>query len=537
MNKCKKCGKMTELAFCPDCGKIIEYPSFIADSDKLKKDLDEYVSELVSDAQNTKQEIHELVSKGKLAEAVFRQYYEHVAYLQSLCGNPKVSTVFDRAGSSLFDIMKGFSDKCKRNECQIAVVGTVKAGKSMFLNAILGKEVASSYPTPETAALTKFRYSAKGDYVKITYYTHKEWEDLWDSVMKAKVTFEARDDKEDFITTYNKLGADKIKEQKLDKAPDVFSISNFDQLKKTVELYTSAKYPEHFFAKEVEVGLSEFNVPKNVVFVDTPGLNDPVSFRSDITKRYIASANVVLLCVKATEAVIRGDELNEIAILFSEMRYAKDRIYVFATQYDKGDVDFKSFWEKHTKQEFLKYLSGKAFFGSVEKAEKRIIPLSAWYYILIQRAKANRELWKEGSDTEGQLWDLVNKCLGVSRRIDPELRFYDSIRDLEGITNVLVVRNLILEGPVKEAESIIVNDLGKTYKGICEDIAEAAGFTMEMNDKLVSQSGDNGVYKKIHDIDETIKQLNENHQKNLLLIKRTLDAIDKETTELINKVK
>lgn len=536
MNKCKICKQETELFFCPNCGKIFEYPAFIADSPQLCKDLDEYVKDLVEKSKLTKNQIHEFVNNGKLSEAVFRKYYEHVAHLQTVCSYPRVSETFDKTGSSLFEIMSGFAEKCKRNECQIAVVGTVKAGKSMFLNAVLGKEVASSYPTPETAALTKFRYSDKGYYVKVTYYTDKEWDVLWRSVMEAKRTLSFRDDKEDFISQYNKLGAENIKKQKLNREPDTFNNLSFENLHKTVEKYTSAKYPEHFFAKEVEVGMAEFNVPKNVVFVDTPGLNDPVSFRSDITKRYIASANVVLLCVKAASAEIKADELNEIGILFSEMRYAKERLYIFGTQYDTQN-HFVEYWEKHTKPEFVKYLSGKSYFGTVEKANERIIPISAWYYLLAQRAKNNRDLWKEGGEFEEDLVTMVDKCLGVARRVDPEKRFYESISQIEELTNVQTVSRMILEGPVKEAESIIVNDLKNTYKGICDEIQSAATATMEMRTELVKDSNNDNVYQRIKEVDANIKALNDNHQKNISLINKALAAIEKETVTLINKVK
>ena len=46
-------------------------------------------------------------------------------------------------------------------EIQVAVVGAVKAGKSTLMNAILGIDIASTEVTPETAALTIFKYSEK----------------------------------------------------------------------------------------------------------------------------------------------------------------------------------------------------------------------------------------------------------------------------------------------------------------------------------------------------------------------------------------
>ena len=42
---------------------------------------------------------------------------------------------------------------------QIAIVGAIKAGKSTLINALIGQELASTNVTPETATLTKFKYS------------------------------------------------------------------------------------------------------------------------------------------------------------------------------------------------------------------------------------------------------------------------------------------------------------------------------------------------------------------------------------------
>ena len=63
----------------------------------------------------------------------------------------------------------------------IAFVGTIKAGKSTLINALLGRNLASTSVTPETAVLTKFRSSAQ-DYVKVTFYSSYEWAQLWNSI-------------------------------------------------------------------------------------------------------------------------------------------------------------------------------------------------------------------------------------------------------------------------------------------------------------------------------------------------------------------
>lgn len=284
------------------------------------------------------------------------------------------------------------------------------------------------------------------------------------------------------------------------------------------------------------MGLSEFNVPKNVVFVDTPGLNDQVGFRSNITRKYISSANVVLLCIKADGATITASELNDIATLFSEMRYSKDRIYIFGTQYDLRD-DFQSFWTDFTRKEFVKHLSGKSYFGDVAVAEQRIVPVSAYYFNLIQRTKENRQIWDDQMERT-KLAIMVTKCLGFDfSGISPMTRFYDSIEQLEEITNVHRVREIILDGPVKEAENIIVNDLAKAYKGICSEVIEAADITISMNNELVLQSEGNQVYQKIAETEAKIASLKENHQNNLKLITDILATITKETSDMLEKVK
>ena len=357
--KCNFCSTETELFFCPNCGKIIEYPQFIKGNAKLEKELTDYVQSLVYEARSKKLEVQEFVDKGTIAKEMFRKYYEHCLYLQELCANKRVAKSFASNGVSLFDTMMGFAQKCNNNECQIAVVGTVKAGKSMFINAILGREVASSYPTPETASLTKFRYSADGDYVKVSFYTKDEWTQLWNDVQDAsKKSFRGEDDKDDFLSKYEELKAEEKRESLLDKPDEVFKPNTFEELQKTVATYSSCQYAEHFFAKEVEVGLSVFDVPQNVVFVDTPGLNDPVKFRSDISRKYINSANVVLLCISADKAAIESTELEQTATIFSALRYAKDRIYIFGTKIDMQS-NFMDFWETYTKPEFVKYFSKK----------------------------------------------------------------------------------------------------------------------------------------------------------------------------------
>lgn len=541
MKRCNHCQTETDLFFCPNCGEIIEFPSFIKGNQRQEKALVNYIRSLVQFAKEKNVKISELVSKSALSEATYRLYFENLLLLQEVCSKGTVSKIFDANGESLIEKMRSFAQECKLNECQIAVVGTIKAGKSMFLNAILGKEVAATYPTPETASLTKFRYSANGDYVKVTYYSKKEWDDLWQSVMQANA-HSHRNDKENFLSEYKDLNADSLKDGLLDHVEDFFKPSSFEELKVLVSKYTSSRSPEHFFAKEVEIGLSSFNVPKNVVFVDTPGLNDPVSFRANITRSYLHSANVVLLCVKASSAEIRASELEDIAILFQELRYSKDRIFLFGTKIDMQS-NYSEYWKKYTKPEFMKYLSGKSYFGNVEVAKERIRPITAWYYNLIQRAKEDESLWDPGTNSRKELTRMVNECLGIMEPDDvkkgevyksPKQRFYESIEQLESLTFVPLINKLIMDGPIKNAENIIKQDMHDTYIDICKELIEVTQNAMSLKLDAIKLRNNKDIAERIAILDKEIKSKEQSRTQNVESINTILESLAEINNRIVN---
>ena len=82
-------------------------------------------------------------------------------------------------------------------DLQIAIVGTIKAGKSTFINALFEENIASTDVTPETASLTKFRYSTKNK-LEVKFYNKTEWDELWESVKKSEKENKGKVFKEEF---------------------------------------------------------------------------------------------------------------------------------------------------------------------------------------------------------------------------------------------------------------------------------------------------------------------------------------------------
>lgn len=553
--KCKFCNKETGLFYCLECGKVIEYPDFIGGNPKLEKGLDEVILNLSSEYKKKQVRVEDFVDNSTIAKAMFHRYYEHCLQLQETCASKQVSKIY-ASGDSLFNRMMGFADKCNTNECQIAVVGTVKAGKSMFINAILGKEIASSFPTPETASLTKFRYSENGDYVKVTFYNREEWKQLWSDVKKAtEMSYRDEDDKDDFMSKYNELGADKLLDSYLNKEPVIFKPSCIEELKIQVARFTSCKYPEHFFAKEVEVGLSEFNVPKNVVFVDTPGLNDPVEYRVNISRRYINSASVVLLCISADKSAIEATELEQTASIFHVLKWATDRIYVFGTKIDFHS-NYMENWEKYTKPVFVKEFSSKFLFGSETNASKHIFPVTAWYYNLIQRAKQNQDIWD--SENKKDLEKLVVECLGTLsdaqkaeiitkfgidnidkaiKAMSDKTRFYESIELAEEKTNIPYIVKMLNDGPIHNAEQIIKDDIVKMYTNVLSELIKRTDGAIEKRLQEIRESYDEDIRNKIEALTISIQRDEKEIPEKKKAINEILQSITNESTNFFNSLK
>ncbi len=107
-----------------------------------------------------------------------------------------------------------------------------------------------------------------------------------------------------------------------------------EEIKKEVAHWTSARSNDHLFASEVEVGIdnSVFDMPDEVVFVDTPGLHDPVQYRSEITKGYIRKANAVLIAVPTGALTAEG--LGTITTVLDYVGSNKEKAYIVATKKD-----------------------------------------------------------------------------------------------------------------------------------------------------------------------------------------------------------
>ena len=352
---CAKCGAENAATryFCGMCGSFLNMDNY-EESHYLAHQL-----KLVRIADN----LRHMSLKESIPDELYEHYAEKMERYEAIYNLPE----FPR-NKQLIGKMKDFLELCRHPEFQIAFVGTIKTGKSTLINALLGDNYASMAVTPETAALTKFRYSPK-DYVQVEFYSAAEWKKLWAS----------RNNAEKFMEEYNELHADDHKDLWVGHPLEHKELAR-EEVKDELTKWSSSQSPEHYFVKEIEVGISTLphDFPPQVVFVDTPGLFDPVAYRSKITQDYIRKAHAVFVCVDAQK--VSQPEIEIIASVFALSSNNKEKVHIVATHWDKLNNPEED-W-KEQKDYLVRQLTGKGFFPDNQTASENIIPTAAYIHNL-----------------------------------------------------------------------------------------------------------------------------------------------------------
>lgn len=342
---------------------------------------------------------------------------------------------------------KFFSDYRKRR-IEIAVVGTVKAGKSSLINALIGTRLASVDPTPETSILVKYRTTSEGNYLKINFYTEAQWNKLWSTAKNATV----------FRNEYDRLGAENIKYEYLNK-PQKYITCSSEELPRIMMEWSKSDAPKHFFVKEIEVGYQSDTIPHDVFLVDTPGLSDPVRYRSDITRRYIKRSDWILACITG-ENLSCQPEFNFLSKVISNKGGDVSKIFVVAT---KKDMLTNAEGEKKEK-EFLIRLG--ELYNNDSMAVSRFAFVAAEVHLMTTQVIQGINLEPEEKKKFKEALLEIDEDLefsDVSRKADDILK-YASVNDLFDRINKVVLlnrRNYIVNG--------IINDYIKCMKVINEN--------------------------------------------------------------------
>ena len=389
-------------------------------------------------------------------------------------------------------------------DLQIAIVGTIKAGKSTFINALFEENIASTDVTPETASLTKFRYSTKNK-LEVKFYNKTEWDELWESVKKSEKENKGKVFKEEFESS----GAENIKNDYIVASDKIEEVSNIEELKNKVKEYTSKNSKIHYFVKELKVYLNNENMHKNVTIVDTPGLDDVVDYRSKITRDYIKRANAVIVCVDSSS--LRNDEYVTITKVFENIGDDFYKVMILGTQIDNKNNP-KEAWEKQI-EEWKKYLRDN--YKNEDLLKNNIIGVSSYVYSKVIELENGKECDEDGKIA---IYKLAKSYgIGLKDWQDSNLIIKNS-ENIKDLTNIKKVNSIMHRDIISKGEEEVKKDLERRYLSMITNISNKAKSIKNTNSeskktldmtKAEQENFKHMKNKEIEEIEKAMKGLNE----------------------------
>ncbi len=191
--------------------------------------------------------------------------------------------------------LNAIDEKLKNERFSIGVTGVINAGKSTMLNALLKEEILGTSVIPETANLTILKYS-KNRYAKVNFWNKKEFGKIENSAKQVerikKFIDETKDNFKETLSEYiqEKSRFEEIKIEDLSLYTSAEKSSKKCNLVKSVELYSDLEF-----------------LKDGVQIVDTPGLDDPIIQREEITLGYISECDLMIHLMNVNQSATKKD--------------------------------------------------------------------------------------------------------------------------------------------------------------------------------------------------------------------------------------
>ncbi len=263
----------------------------------------------------------------------------------------------------------------QNHKFSIGITGVLSAGKSTFLNALLGKEILGSSTIPETANLTILKYNQM-ESAEVFFWNTQEWEELKQAgqydkslqsfVQESERIFGAK--LQDYIATETK--SQTITLDMLSTYTSANHESKLCNLVKEVVLFTHLKFLQN-----------------GVEIVDTPGLDDPITKREEITKNYITQCDLLIHVMNASCV---ATQIDIDFILESLLEQNISRLLIVLTRIDLISEKELAQSLEYTKTSLAAQLKKAQYSGDIDSIIERIdfIPVASFLALL---HKTNRE--------------------------------------------------------------------------------------------------------------------------------------------------
>ncbi len=245
--------------------------------------------------------------------------------------------------------VRGFSGQ----SCRIAVVGQMKAGKSAFINALVGRaDLLPSEVNPCTSVVTRLHFEgiyAPEEAAKFSFFDEQHWSHIAQGGGKLRelvehflpgfeITRLTKQLEEMRITAERRLGKqfhdllgsshsyDHITPEIMKKYVCAAETWNVEESEADIGRYSD-------ITETADIYLESFPFAYPSIIIDTPGTNDPFFVRDEITFRNLDDADIFIVVLPAQQAF----SMTDLALLRILQGLNKDRIIIFINRIDQLD--------------------------------------------------------------------------------------------------------------------------------------------------------------------------------------------------------
>ena len=292
----------------------------------------------------------------------------------------------DTTNEEISKEIKGIKNYLNTQKFSIGITGVMNAGKSTMLNALMGREILGSAVVPETANLTIVKHNST-DNAKVYYWNTQEWE----RIVKSAEQLESM---REFVNETNKIFGEDLKNY-------IRPTSRFDEIDiNDLSSYTSAAASgkKCNLVKYVELGSKLDFLSDGIEIVDTPGLDDPVIQREEITKEYISQCDMMLHLMNVSQsATLKDVEFIIDAVLYQNI----SKLLIVITRADTVSKEQLDEVIKYTKSSIERQLKAQNKDSQLDYILKTIkfIPISG-RMALLHRTGREEEALKAGYTIE-----------------------------------------------------------------------------------------------------------------------------------------
>ena len=471
-------------------------------------------------------------------------------------------------------------------DLKIGIVGRVKAGKSSFLNALLfeGQDRLPKAATPMTAALTRISYTPeKAEQCAIVhYYNDGDWRLIENNANKLDEKIEAilkqeEDNRTDFRFKKMLGNQEKLKqwrekfrnEIKSNPSREIEELINCQELVsmaqkngvshkslprtadkkdeycvalsedkntdffKQLDDFVGAQGKYTAFVKYIELKINDERL-SGIEVVDTPGLNDPVTSRVDVTNRFLTECDAVLLLSGVSHFL----DANDADLVTRQFREASiGHAYIIGTMLDLGlmecpdrKADLQIAMNKSIEsyatmaEEFLNTLE-KANYTIPEGMQRKDGPflVSSVFYSIARKMRSGEAFNEE----EKHVLDMFEKKFPDYQKY---LNNADDFEDLSGFEDIR--ENVYV--PVRNNKEQILNERLATFQS-----QQIATIVRDIDDLVIGTERRQSLLEG-NDVEELkTKQalINENLQNSKIEVRNIFDEIKYNCKKIFNDLK